>query len=120
MRLWDNGDEWVRHASCGDDIRFIKDPDVLSSNDIEEVEDICAACPVRPECMRDVLRHVDVLKSKKGDYVQSVSEGNGVWCAGEWVPDHCSPGSRKAAFEARWRIFVDLPKELAWRPGEIL
>lgn len=100
-KVWLKADEWVSMASCGQDPRFTAD--VLTPEDVEYVEDTCGGCPVRPECIRDAVRH----------------QWNSVWCAGEYIPDHFTADSRRRAKAVRLDLFLTIPRELSWRPDEV-
>lgn len=104
MKFWTSVHEWTGYIRCGGDERFTADIEVLTSDDIEDIQEACAACPVRAECSREAVR----------------TEANSVWIAGLYIPDHTSASNRREAKAVRQNLFNAIPRELAWRPSEIL
>ena len=70
-KTWRTRGEFSKYSLCGNDIRFIKDPDHMSQDDVDEVEATCWRCPVRGECIADVVESGSI----------------GVWCASKFLPE---------------------------------
>lgn len=112
-RLWDREDEWVGHASCGNDPRFStapywdagEDKVHLSPEDVAVVQVTCGGCAVRPECIEAAC-----IKRKE----------NSVWVAGVWMPDTFSAPSRRELEKKRTELIDALPHEREVRPANLL
>lgn len=83
MKQWYREGEYGRHGNCDGDIRFIRPPEHLTPQDREEVEALCWSCPVRAECIGDVVKHRSV----------------GVWCASRFLPEPFIDDSKSVACE---------------------
>lgn len=108
MKTWLSDQEFKSHARCGGDGRWITPPERLSENDREWVEYGCNKCPVRPECIGEVVS----------------KDSSGVWCASTFVPEvGIDDSPRRArqvmaeAAEIRMRLSKTVPEELS-RRGE--
>jgi hypothetical protein len=104
-RLWAKADEWVSHAPCGDDIRFIIEPDKLKRADRAHVDKTCRECPVRPECIEASC---------------ITRQENSIRVAGVWLPDTYTAASRRELATKRDELVASLPHERAVRPDCLL
>jgi hypothetical protein len=114
--MWNRADEWVGHAPCGQDPIFTiapywdpedtnEDTRKLTPDEVSTVQNTCAVCPVRPECIED-----SCVKRKD----------NSVWIAGVWLCDTYDKINRKALNIQRDRLIQSLPAEREARPDALL
>lgn len=106
MKTWLSRTEWISYSACQQDSRFIVPPERLSEEDRDGVEFTCHRCPVRAECIAQVVENSD----------------SGIWAAGVFVPEVAITDSpRRArcvleqAQEIREHLAKTIPDELARR-----
>lgn len=71
----------------------------MSDDDVEEVMATCWKCPVRPECLSELVE----------------TSGSGVWCCSEFIPEVAltdTPRKARAVLEAAEEIRLNLAKSL--------
>ncbi|AEK09989.1 transcriptional regulator WhiB-like [Mycobacterium phage Rey] len=109
-KLWQKADEWTEHAPCAERIEFIISPDELGPDRTAAVKATCAACPVRPECIKLNVQPLPVF-----DKPRIKLASHAMWVAGEWLPDLTKQTSEE--LEAKRQQLIDsLPMEEARRP----
>ena len=84
LKQWLRSTEWMDHAPCLNDSRFLQSPETLGAEAAGEVRGLCAGCPVRPECARQVVENAD----------------SGVWSCGVFIPEVCLDDSDEQAGRA--------------------
>lgn len=117
-KRWLRSDEWAGYAPCRGNADFTIDPVDLGPLRTQAVKDTCAACPVRPECIRQTVSPVRDPWSPTSRPVFIPSSA--VWTAGEWLPDMSTPSSRQALTAVKDRLVANLSDEELHRPEHLL
>lgn len=113
--LWQRSDEWVDHAPCGGDPTFITEPRLLTSSELDRLQETCAGCPVRPECIELNTSPVrDFLKPKV------TRPSHSIWVAGVWLDEPADTASSELLAAKKAQLNSSLQMERVTRPSSIL